>query len=127
MAEAKWIEILQFLELDSKAMWDLMLLAHQGESGRVEANEILWVLLSETALDPQYRDMSNKTSSLVGKARRHLDRPPARHADREFWTWSHYWEPRNPAFAPSAVPVPPFRICTTREGRPVAPPDCWRP
>ena len=126
-AQAKWIEILQSLELDAKAMWDLMLLAHQGEAGRAEANEILWVLLSDVALDPEYRDMPNKTSTLVGKARKHLDRPPRRHDDKNFWTWSHYWEPRNPAFAPSAVPRGAFGIFTTVDGRPLLPPQCWRP
>ena len=126
VAERKWREIIQFLELDEKATRDLMLLAHQGEAGRAEANEILWVLLSDTALDPDDRDMSNRTSALVGRARRHNDRPPERHEDRTWWTWSHYWVPRNPAFAPRAVPRDAFRIFTNN-GRPLAPPHCWSP
>ena len=126
-AKAKWAEILQFLELDRKSMWDLMLLAHQGKAGRTEANEILWILLSECALDPQYLDMSHKCTSLVGKARtKTLDRPPERHKDRDYWTWENYWVPRNPVFSPDAVPRGgPIRVYTVR-GRPIPPPYCWR-
>ena len=123
----KWAEILQVLELDVKSMWDLFLLAHQGRAGRSEANEILWDVLSGPALDPDYRDLSHKVTNLVGRARRHIDRPPARHEDRAYWTWSHYWVPRNPAFSPDAVPREPFSIYTTPRGRPIAPPHCWQP
>ena len=76
------MEISQTLELDRKAQVDLFLLAHSGEAGRSEANEILWELLSIGALTPDHKDLSNKTNSLVGKARRYLDRPPHWHPDR---------------------------------------------
>ena len=36
-----WSEIFMTLELDRKASADLMLLVHEGEAGRCEANEIL--------------------------------------------------------------------------------------
>ena len=52
-------------ELDRKAQMYFMLLAHQGEVGRCEANAILWNLLSVWALNPDHQDLSNKTSSMV--------------------------------------------------------------
>ena len=39
--------------------------APREEVGRCEANEILWNLLSVWALNPDYQDLSNKTSSMV--------------------------------------------------------------
>jgi hypothetical protein len=45
-----WYYILQVLEVDSKGMTDLMLLAQSGIVGRTKANEILWNILSYWAL-----------------------------------------------------------------------------
>ena len=60
-------------ELDRKAQMDVMLLAHQGEVGRCEANAILWNLFSVWALNLDYQDLSNKTSSMVTVANRRVD------------------------------------------------------
>ena len=59
-------------ELDRKAQMDLMLLARQGEVGRCEANAILWNLFSVWALNLDYQDLSNKTSSMVTVAHRRV-------------------------------------------------------
>ena len=74
-AKALWSEVFQHLELDTKAIRDLMLLTHLGEAGRAEANEILWNLLSNWSLKREYKDLSHKTTSLVNEARQHLERP----------------------------------------------------
>ena len=59
---AKILEIFNVLELDKKARVDLMLLYHSGLPGRTSANKVLWMLLSEWALDPTYEDLSHKVS-----------------------------------------------------------------
>ena len=51
---------------------DLMLLARQGEVGRCEANAILWNLFSVWALNLDYQDLSNKTSSMMTVAHRRV-------------------------------------------------------
>lgn len=124
-ARDKWREIFMYLELDTKAIKDIMLLAHSGEVGRSEANELLWTLLSHWALKPEYEDLSHKVSSLVGMARRNLDRPPVHHRDSTWWTWQKYLVPRNPQWSPRAVPQGQFRILTGAGGVPLAPPQCW--
>ena len=118
----KWLEIMQTLELDRKAQVDLFLLAHQGPAGRSEANEILWDMLPNMALTPEYKDLSSKTSAMVGTARRYLDMPPWRHGDRPYWTWSNYWVPHNKAFDPARVPRGNFTVATRPGGRPISPP-----
>ena len=123
-ARTKWQEVMQHLELDRKAMVDLFLLAHSGEAGRAEANEILWSLLSIWALKPEYEDLSHKTSSLVKRARRFIDRPPRTHDDRLSWCWKKTWEPRHPEFMPSAVPRD-YSVVKGPGGVPLAPPQCW--
>ena len=103
----KWVEICRTLELDRKSSMDLFLLAHQGRVGRSEANEILWFLLSDAALQEPYKDLSNLCSSKVGQARYKLDRPgPTHHSwtSDDPWRWSNYDHPRNPNFSPLAVP-----------------------
>ena len=120
-----WQRIFETLEIDRKAMVDLMLLAHSGESGRAEANEILWWLLSHWALKPDYEDLSHKVTSEVTQARRKFDRPPANHRDLAWWRWSLYWEPRAPRWGPRAAPAPWARVRAGPGGEPVAPPDCW--
>ena len=116
------------LELDRKAQMDPMLLAHQGEVGRYEANDILWNLLSVWAPKPDYQDLSNKTSSMVTLARKRIDRPPRDHRDMWGWSWSRYCEPQHPQWSPKAVPRDPFGILvkTGPGGVPLPPPDCWR-
>ena len=118
-------EIFKWLELDTKAIKDLMLLSHSGECGLAEANELLWNLLSYWAIRPEYEDLSHKVSHLVGMARRNIDRPPARHADSATWHWRKYLEARVPHWGPKAVPQVHFRIITGPGGVPLAPPKCW--
>ena len=120
----RWNLIFLVLELDRKAQLDLMLLAHTGLAGRAEANEILWDLLSIWALKDDYLDLSHKVTSMVGRARRNLDRPPRNHPDREWWTWTCYWEPRRPSWSPRAVPDH-YEVITGPNGEPLAPPACF--
>ena len=117
----RWSDIFLHLELDQKAQQDIRLLAHLGEAGRAEANEVLWKLLSHWALIPEYRDLSNKASSLVREAREHLDRPPADNPARGQWRWQRYWTPRHKHFSPFAVPQR-HTICTGAYGEPLPPP-----
>ena len=124
MALEKWMSIFWVLELDRKAQLDLMLLAHQGEVGRCEANEVLWQLLSIWAIRPNYEELSNKCTSMVYEARRHIDRPPQNHRDLWDWSWSRYCEPRHPQWSPRAVPRDP-RVVTGPGGVPLPPPYCW--
>ena len=91
---------MQTLELDKKAQVDLFLLAHQGRAKRTEVNEILWNLLSNLALDPEYRGLSHFASASVGQARKRMGRPPWGHAGRPYWTWSNYTTIRNRSFDP---------------------------
>ena len=121
-----WSEIFMTLELDRKASADLMLLVHEGEAGRCEANEILWELLSVWALKPEYEDLSHKLTNMVAQARRHLERPPQVHEDRGKWKWQRYWEPRHPQWSPLAVPDS-YVPLTGPGGIPLAPPRCWGP
>jgi len=121
-----WLEIFWTLEVDRKAQVDLMLLAHSGEAGRAEANEILWTLLSIWALKPTYQDLSHKLSGLVGKARKNIDRPPKNHKDLQWWNWKCYYEPRHPQWSPRAVPRD-YTVLKGPGGVPLAPPDCWGP
>jgi hypothetical protein len=129
-ALALWLSIFWVLELDRKATLDLMLLAHQGGVGRCEANEVLWQLVSFWAIKRPYEDLSNKCTSMVHAARRHIDRPPSFHDDFRNWSWSLYDVPRHPQWSPEQVPrdrdgnlVVRFR--TGDGGVPLAPPQCW--
>lgn len=122
---ALWQKICVVLELDRKAMVDLMLLAHSGEPGRAEANEIMWTILSDLALDGEYEELSPSVSSLVGDARKNLDRPPVGHKDLKFWYWDKYVEPRNKDFAPTQVPPNAYVDCIEDEV-PVPPPVCFK-
>ena len=127
-ALAKWHQIFEVLELDRKARRDFMLLVHSGLPGRAEANEIMWSLLSYWALQPQYRNLSSKTSQLILRARKRVDRPPRAHSDRHGWTWSFYAEPRHPNWSPLAVPRPgTWELLTGPGGLPLPPPECWGP
>ena len=125
-AKALWIEIFQHLELDEKAIRDLMLLAHMGIAGRAEANEILWSLLSDWAIKREYMDLSHKTTGLVGWARKAIERPPVTHRDRASWKWERYWEPRHPRFSPLNGPHGNFQVVFGIGGIPLEPPRCWR-
>ena len=125
-AKALWLEIFKILELDAKAVRDLMLLCHMGLAGRTEANEVLWKLLSIWALKREYLDLSHKASSLVNEARQHLERPPQAHRDRGWWKWERYWVPRHPQFSPSEGPEGDFEVVEGLGGVPLEPPSCWR-
>ena len=125
LALENWKKALVTLELDGEAIQDLMLLVAQGRAGRSEANEILWDLMSYWCLvDRDHRDLSRKCSSMVTAARKGIDRPPARHEDRAWWTYRHAMEPRSKAFDPLEVPRDP-RVLTGRGGVPLRPPACW--
>ena len=125
-AKTLWAEVFQVLELDEKAVRDILLLMHLGTAGRAEANEILWNLLSVWALKREYKDLSHKTSSLVNEARQVLERPPATHKDRASWRWQRYWEPRHSRFSPTSGPRGAFELVTGPGGVPLEPPRCWR-
>ena len=76
-----WLGIFWCFELDRKAQMNFMLFAHQGEVIRCEANEISWNVLPVWAFKPDYQDLSNKTSSMVTLACKHIDRPLQYHRD----------------------------------------------
>ena len=125
-AASAWAEICMVLELDRKACADLMLLAHLSIAGRAEANEILWHLLTNWALDPDYEDLSHKVTKKVFMARRYLDRPPTTHEDRGAWRWQKYYVPRHPQWSPLTVPRA-FTVLKGPRGEPLPPPACWGP
>ena len=125
-AKALWVEIFQHLELDAKAIRDLLLLAHMGVAGRAEANEILWTLLSVWALKREYLDLSHKCSNLVGEARQAIERPPPSHKDRASWRWQRYWVPRHERFSPANGPRGAFEVVAGPGGVPLEPPRCWK-
>ena len=83
-----WQKVFEVLELDRKACADIMLLAHSGLVGRVKANQLLWNLLSNIALKPDYRDLSHKVTNLVNWAKQSFQRPPRRSEDLRWWRWS---------------------------------------
>ena len=114
------------LELDHKAVVGLMLLCHSGLHGRTLANEILWKLLSEYALQRTYEDLSHKCTNMVGWARRDMDRPPRTSRDRLWWRWRNISNPQRPQWSPRAPPERATYLCAS-EGLPQAPPACWGP
>ena len=127
-----WLEVLWVLEIDNKGIADLFLLAHAGEAGRAEANEVLWNLLTVDALDPEYLDLSHLLTSRVHGARQHFERPPKTHRDRGAWNWDRYYEVRSRNCSSLTAPtrrgeyLPDERHHRTLPGGvPVPPPDCW--
>ena len=106
-------------------MTDLFLLAQCGQVGRTEANEILWSLMTNQALDPEYKDLSNYVSNAVHRHRKYFERPPDTHYDRGTWHWGRLTTIRNVAYDPQSVP----RKCCIRSGPggiPLPPPKCWQ-
>jgi hypothetical protein len=129
---AKWLLIFQWMELDRKAVLDMVLLAHCGLPGRSEANRVLWELLSIWALKEEYVDISRKTSTLVWEARRHFERPPQADRDCLWWEPRHYVAPRLPQWSPLAVEWHPVTLeylptYPDINGDPQPPPACWAP
>ena len=122
-----WRLAMRVLSLDMDAMGDMCLLIAQGPSGRCEANEILWSLLTKHALVEPQRNLSHLTSTLVTRARHRIDRPPASHADSSRFSWKSALLPQGEArFHPNRVPQGRFEILTGPQGEPLAPPRCWR-
>ena len=128
-AERLWWEIFQVLELDRKSQLDLLMLAQSGQVGRAYANKILWDLLSDWALEGEYRDLSNKVSSDVGWARRNFDRPPRTSWDLEWWAWAAYQVPREGMvpWDPTSLPPQRWDLRLGPGGEPLPPPECWGP
>ena len=117
-----------FLELDSKACQELMLLAISGDPGRAEFNEIVWKICTDWALEKPYRDLSNKISVEVLKAHRHFDRPPrSKKNDRHLWGWMKYLVPRKWAMSLSSTPMPWLLagglMQYSEQGAPLRPPE----
>ena len=118
-------EVFQLLELDRKAIRDLMLLAHCGVVGRTAFNEIMWALLSEHGLQTEYRDLSRKASSMVQWKRRAFDRPPGNSSDRLIWGWEFLKDPEHEDWSPTGVPQGSWALNRGPRGRPLPPPECW--
>ena len=116
-------EIFQLLELDRKAIRDLMLLVHCGVVGRTAFNEIMWALLSEHGLQREYRDLSRKASSMVQWKRRAFDRPPHNSQDRLIWSWRFLKEPEHDAWHPMRAPQGTWTLKRGPRGRPLPPPE----
>ena len=123
----EWIQVFRILELDQKAMRDLFLLAHSGLVGRTKANEVLWNILANEALDPTYQDLSHKVTSMVYWARRSFDRPPREHGDLRWWCWSCYDTPykRDLRWSPQEVPTRAWTLTMGPGDVPLQPPHCW--
>ena len=123
-----WWEIFQVLELDKKSQLDLLSLAQSGPVGRAYANEILWALMANWGLQREYRDLSNKVSNDVNRARKKFCRPPAGHQDLQWWTWASYrYLPRRmKCWSPLATPPEPWDLLTGPGGIPLPPPACWQ-
>ena len=123
----RWYLIFKVLELDRKAQLDLMLLAHSGLLGRGYANQVLWELMSNWALDANYEDLSHKVTSMVSWARKDIDRPPVWHEDAAWWTWKCYEEPQRKIvpWLPSSKPPQKWYLMTGPNGEPLPPPCCW--
>ncbi len=118
------------LELDEKAIMDLMLLAQSGEVGRAEYNHVMWKLITEVAIEPPYRDLNRKVSQMVLNARTHFDRPPAQEwGERKAWGWASLMKPRFWDWSPCAVPVEYLNgdkmVLTGSGGMPLEPPWCY--
>ena len=119
------------LELDEKAIMDLMLLAQSGEVGRAEYNYLVWKLITEIAIEPPYKDLSHKVSQMALIARGHFDRPPAQNWGlRAEWGWSYLMKPRFWDWSPCAVPDEYLRgdeqVLTGEGGMPFEPPWCYK-
>ena len=124
--------IMNVLELDRKARMQLMFLYNSGMPGRTCANQLLWDLLSDWALDPVYEDLSYKVRMEVLELRKTFDRPPGDHEDLFGWTWERYKVPLDKywRWSPKAVPRRvrpdlPLPVRTYENGRPLEPPYCW--
>ncbi len=131
-ALVQWHFVFEWLELDRKAVMDMLLLCHSGLVGRSEANRVLWELLSIWALKEEYVDISRKTSTLVWEARRHFERPPQADRDCNWWEPRHYVAPRLPQWSPLAVRWDPVTLeylptYPDINGDPQPPPGCWAP
>ena len=120
-----WRDIAHHLEFDARTWDSFMFLAHQGPAGRAEANKILWDVLTNICL-LDHTNLNHKMATLIGKARRVIDRPPKDHSDRKDWTYLRAIEPRAAIkqFAAQSVPEKPV-IITGAGGVPLAPPYCW--
>ena len=128
-----WKGIFKLLELDKKAIWDIVLLANMGICGRTSANAILWDLLREYLLmRKDYEALSAKASSLVNQHRKRFDRPPETHEDNEnlMWDWDKLDtpDPDIVAFSPRAVKREGLlepRYLLGINGEILKPPLCW--
>ena len=121
-----WIQITRVLELDNKARRDLFLLCQSDLVGRIQANKLIWKVLTGPALERKHLDLSHLVSNRVYKARREFDRPPREHVDLDWWTWECYDKPRKKdlKFSPLEVPIVPVIITGPGE-KPLPPPQCW--
>ena len=113
------------LELDADCWLQFLLLVHQGEAGRAEASAILWEVLTRPAEEHKqkqgcfgffsnkkrlacsrdFKNLSRKVYSMVGAARRAIDRPPDTHQDLKGWSYRKALHTRYPEFLASAVPL----------------------
>ena len=123
-----WKKMFEVLELDDKAIKDIMLLAHSEQVGRAEANEILWRLLTGEALNPDYKDLSHLVTKLCKEAKKNIDGPPNWHHHNEWWSWEKYIVVRNRQFDPVRCPREgdKFVVITGEGGEPLEPPRCWK-
>ena len=99
-----WLEIMLVVELDRKSAMDLILLAQSGAIGRAAANKIMWLLMTDWALDRDHPNLSKRVTAAVRKARERFDMPKNRAwtIDGVPWSWElletiphdlQYWSP----------------------------------
>ena len=122
-----WCEIFMTLDIDRKAQADMMLLAHAGIVGRTSANHIMWLMLSDWALNEVHQNLSRKLSSYVKWQRRAFDRPPANAKDLWHFKWKNLDEPDRSMkkWSPLEVPRGTWYLKKDPEGMPLPPPECW--
>ena len=120
-----WKDIANLLELDEMTWRHLILMVHQGVTGRAAANKLIWDLLTQYAI-MEHVDLNHKAMSLITDCRKLIDRPPSWHDDAQHWTFERALQPTEiiKHFAAEAVPEGP-QVTTGNEGQPLVPPHCW--
>ena len=130
LARKKWLEVLEFLELDDVIIKNIFLCIHQGIAGRTLANHLIWQALSKWS-NSWHKDISNLMSVHLERDRQHFDKPTTRGRDAPHWSWTRVITPPQyiENFSPKKVPGWPNNVCMVIDplGQPLPPPTCWAP
>ncbi len=123
----EWLKVMKFLELDTKAMRDLFLLAQSGLVGRSHANKILWTLLSGPADDPTLPGPVEPGHEHGLQGPQGLRQAPQGASGPEVVGLVLLHDPvrEGPEVGPTSVPTGPWYLQTGAGGSPLPPPECW--